>query len=896
VCISVFYVHHSFRLSSNLTTATALHRESSKAPSSWVAVNQSDRVFSSRPSNYKHGVPSASDQTLSSTPKGTSTKTKKNKAKTKDQLMPYASTPKAYVAIPAAVNQKSGGHGAGKQPAAISYSSKPSSTPRIVATLPGKKRKHAAITPETVVDISEAETPAQAPIKRKKAAHSRTSAKSAAASSFVATNSNTNDSGLISKTTPVKIRRGPKIPADELSSVIAHPLPARHSPAAPAVTSVASAKGTYSKSELQTLDATVAGFRDSHGLSHEDVAKLIAGHANEQNDNHHGANAKQLWDAISEALPSRHRQSLQKCARRKYKLTVRGEFTPEEDAQIIEAFEMYKTYKDKWVKVGEVINRAAPDVRDRYRNNLRRKDTQRHDVWDGEEEELFSRLIAGQLDTARKAHLAMVSKGKAKGAFNESGFYPNMEIIEEQMEGTRGNLQLRNKYAKLLKAAKEKKDAAASRDTSTKSVRVQTAEHHFERKMRAGDKYECLQAILGGMVKYKHKTEAKIPWSEIQRDNKGKSKWETPERKVVYERMKGIAGTNPNDSAINIVKEQIRYLERTYGQEELALRFSGDRRTGTAQKMKKDSTKVVSKKYVTASDEESQSDATENRATSDSSEDGVSVISLKPSNAGGDKKKIQKPNRRAFDQTHHRSSDEEPDSDTPLPSVEQQPSASSTHDSSSSDEATSLVTGLRTTTASSQHSDSSSSDSSRESESESESDIKPKAFTSTKRSKPAQKSHNDTSSSANSSDDDEDGDEQNIARNPVAASTPKSASHSNVARSSKAQSTPKAPLKPQNDTSSSDSSSDSDEDSDDSNTGLKSVAASSSKPGSRAKFSVSSKPHTVSKSSSRPQQVKTSGVNSTVSSTDSSTSSSTGSSTESSTESDDDSSDEDDDE
>jgi hypothetical protein len=631
---------------------------------------------------------------------------KTKKRSTKLPNIPFSTTEGTRGSTSAPDNPKSSNRKSGSQSNPNTINNKPSALSLPAATLPNRKRKHPTPSPEVEQNGTDSDNIVQAATKRKKSGSAPGAAEVAAPLSSSANQTlATNDAALVRK--PTRYRRGQAAPITQSTSV-----------------AQGAAKGKYTEQEFQLLDSAISGFQNTHSLSREDLAKLISGQPNESDDTQ--ARAKGLWDAVSDALPHRPRQSLQKCARRRYHTGRRGKFTKEEDEAIIESHELYKNHKDVWVKVGQAVNRSAPDVRDRYRNNLIRPDKQRKDVWDGEEEALFINLFESQLETARKAHEEKVAKGRANGPFDEQNFYPNMEIIEKEMDYTRGNLQLRNKFHKIMKRREQNRKPTA-KDPSKKSGRVETAESHFKKKMRPGDKYGCLKDILAGMIRYKHKTEDRIPWSEIQQDYKasGGQEWGTPERKVVYERTKVLAGTNPNDSVAEILKAEILYMEKTYTQEELAQHFDGKRRKGqrknpskgeVKKSKNKKASKVISKSYVSDSSEESQSDTAPNPPTSDSESSKKSYSDtqarLQPKVKA--KKMIKKPSFKSSARVHDDDSDEQVDSDVSMPSVGQKLLTSSASDAPNSGASASklrISPKLRNKSSSSESSSSSSSES-----------------------------------------------------------------------------------------------------------------------------------------------------------------------------------------
>jgi hypothetical protein len=470
------------------------------------------------------------------------------------------------------------------------------STPSFAApSRPNKKRKHTSAAPEDVEDKEDPQTLAQVPAKRKRSAPEREEVAAAISTPLVASYAKTMENRTASS--PRKKGRTQNTPTQQQSRPNDGPI-AR-----------SSKENQYSEQEFATMDETVENFQHSNGLTREEVIELIHANAGQQSTTKDAPTPKQLWDELAAAVTTRPRQSIQKCARRRYMRAglKKGDFSKEEDEQLLEIVRSIGP-NPSWVVVGKELNRSSGAVRDRYRHYLSHSREVRKDVWNGDEEAQFALLIFEQRKKHRSDYEEKVRRNVASGPYDPSSFWPTFSIIEkrmEEMDMTRSNLQLRNKYNKMLKAQARtmaNNDQSPTRDPGRKSARVQTAENHWEKKMQPGDKYECLQAILAGMMKYKRKTEDKIPWSEIQRDNKD-SKWETPERKVVFEKMKAVAGTNPNDDAINILKAQICWMEDNHS-DQLSQHFSGPRRKGVVPKQKKGSSNIVSKAVISDEDED----------------------------------------------------------------------------------------------------------------------------------------------------------------------------------------------------------------------------------------------------------------------------------------------------
>ncbi|KAF2436157.1 hypothetical protein EJ08DRAFT_645170 [Tothia fuscella] len=333
--------------------------------------------------------------------------------------------------------------------------------------------------------------------------------------------------------------------------------------------------GAYSKEEFQALDAAIASIRKEHNLTPKEMCEIIQANGNELSK--HAKAPPNFWADIASALPDRPRQSIQKCARRKYTNAQKHSgWNSEEDEEVREA---YALYPGKWKLIGEAVGRFHEEVRYRWRDYIEPGTARVEDVWTGEEEELFEKLTGEMRDKARKEHAQNVRTGKASGEFDEAAFKPAFQPLSKMMK-TRNRLQCSNKWKNMqLQLAKEKEsseDSPSSLRDNKPSARTLQAYNDFDKKMQMGDKLDCLKQTLEGVKRYKIKKEKRIPWGEIKKANMT-SRWQTVDRKVVFEKFKVLASVAADTVPQEALEIIIRYIEDKYTKAALNKRYDGQK-------------------------------------------------------------------------------------------------------------------------------------------------------------------------------------------------------------------------------------------------------------------------------------------------------------------------------
>jgi hypothetical protein len=360
-------------------------------------------------------------------------------------------------------------------------------------------------------------------------------------------------------------------------------------------------KGAFSTEEFAALDKVIGDIRASDDISKEDMNRFL--HANGNNLAQNKQAPANLWNIICAAVPNRPRQSVQKCVRRKYyNCTKRAGWNDEEDSELLDA---YLKWPNQWRKIGEAIGRHEEECRYRYRDYLKCGPQHRFDMWDGEEEQTMLRIVEDLRKLAEKDHKQKVKAKLVKGPFDSAGFQPNFNLVAEKLK-SRSRLQCSNKYGKLMNQEQKANDSASSKAEAKRlSQRVAQAEKNFNEKMTYGDKYACLNAILEGMIKFKMTKEEKIPWGEIQKANRD-SRWESAERRIVFQKYKDIAGIDTTASTIDNIRIMIRYMERKHPKSLLYTYYEGAKQK---RQSTKGSRKIKSKATVSDADADDADDA-----------------------------------------------------------------------------------------------------------------------------------------------------------------------------------------------------------------------------------------------------------------------------------------------
>ncbi|GMM38753.1 Nsi1 protein [Saccharomycopsis crataegensis] len=178
----------------------------------------------------------------------------------------------------------------------------------------------------------------------------------------------------------------------------------------------------FSKEEHEAIQKFIQAYCQIHKMTEEDICKRVWSN-NRVKDN--------FWDSLQKVLPHRTRASVYKHVRRAYHIfSVRGKWTPEEDAQL---GALAKDKEGQWKAIGEIMGRMPEDCRDRWRNYVKCGASRAQNKWSPDEEDKLKSIIHEIFQN------------------NPQSPVINWTVVSEKMGGLRSRIQCRYKWNKLLK-------------------------------------------------------------------------------------------------------------------------------------------------------------------------------------------------------------------------------------------------------------------------------------------------------------------------------------------------------------------------------------------------------------------------------------------------------------
>ncbi|MCJ1282878.1 hypothetical protein MMC26_002204 [Xylographa opegraphella] len=366
--------------------------------------------------------------------------------------------------------------------------------------------------------------------------------------------------GTSSQTTKRKKRRMPDHQQDASRPLFSTREPrVSHIPANynPSLVELADNGGQFTDEEYGKL----LEFRDSycaqHDWSHRRFADQI--HANARNNP--GLSA--FWSEVQDILPYRKRQPLQKFCRRKFhNFEKRGAWTTEDDEMLKQSVAV----KGKsWKAVGEMCDRMAEDVRDRWRNYHHNAENRNTEAWTDEEVKSLVRAVGECIWRMQEdqRHRFWLEHGypmnpQVEPSEDELEKMIVWQVVSDRMGGLRSRLQCSYKW-KALKNVGRTDFARALRRAQKSMAKLQEGVvdvpvgprkdwriEHARRKvgahMLAGDRLDFLDA----MRRCGAADEARIPWLTLGKDEAWRQKWKLVDVRVAWDVLKEEAGEAPD--------------------------------------------------------------------------------------------------------------------------------------------------------------------------------------------------------------------------------------------------------------------------------------------------------------------------------------------------------------
>lgn len=339
----------------------------------------------------------------------------------------------------------------------------------------------------------------------------------------------------------------------------------------PPLKQIAQKGGMFKDSEVSKLDDLRDRYCRANNLTTWQFNQMI------QSNVRMNRAAKELWDEIHEITPYRTRMSTMRfCRRRYHNFSARGTWTHSEDESLKHAVAV----KGKsWKAVGEMIDRFPEDCRDRYRNYHVNAEHRNREQWtESEVRNLCSAVYDCMLLMKEERKQARAerfhgrdipdSEPESDEEIRELKLI-NWQAVSDRMGhsgGGRSRLQCsfkwgklktadRDKYLKEVEAAiRGKRQAQNGKRKRTSPWRLARALRKL-RNLKAGDRYDFLQALSTcGATQ-----EDKIPWRALG-DEGFRARWPTIERKAAWVKFKAEVPNAKNMDYRDVINRLLTQL------------------------------------------------------------------------------------------------------------------------------------------------------------------------------------------------------------------------------------------------------------------------------------------------------------------------------------------------
>ena len=374
-----------------------------------------------------------------------------------------------------------------------------------------------------------------------------------------------NESDLNVTSTPPtkrKKRRMPEPPPDPSQPLFStkpprsSQIPANYNPS---LTELADNGGQFTDEEY----GTILEFRDNYCAQHEWSYRRFADQIHANARNNPGLSA--FWTEIQDLLPYRKRQPLQKFCRRKFhNFQKRGAWTAEDDEMLKQAV----TEKGKsWKAVGEMCDRMAEDVRDRWRNYHHNAANRNTEAWTDDEVKSLVRAVGESIWRVQddRRHRFWLEHGFPLPAAADEPTEDELEkmivwqVVSDRMGGLRSRLQCsykwkalknvgRTDFARALrradKAMAKLQDGVVDVPVAPrKDWRLEQARRKVRRHMLPGDRYDLLAALLHCGAA----NEAAVPWPTLGKGEPWRRKWKLVDVRAAWDVLKADAAAEADD-------------------------------------------------------------------------------------------------------------------------------------------------------------------------------------------------------------------------------------------------------------------------------------------------------------------------------------------------------------
>ncbi|OTB06397.1 hypothetical protein M426DRAFT_20850 [Hypoxylon sp. CI-4A] len=299
--------------------------------------------------------------------------------------------------------------------------------------------------------------------------------------------------------------------------------------------------GQFSEFELRNITQAVERWRDEHEMTQVEVNELIQGNPRE-------IKSQEFWARVAATCPNRRRQKvINQCRRKFHNFVARGTWTPEQQEELNQMWEMHG---NQYAKIGKLINRHPEDVRDRIRNYVVCGENRRVHPWTPDEEEKLQTIVHDALEMIRKGH---EMDGTSPSDSDED--MVDWQRVSLLMDRTRSRLQCIQKWKSLSKQQQQADGVSIDGSEPLPIEQIIQNARDEAAAMRGRERYSIVKAIRSFNVN----ADSRIPWAKVRSKRLG-DRWSRPTLMLVWYRLQHAIP----DHGILSVPEIIQQLTSRY--------------------------------------------------------------------------------------------------------------------------------------------------------------------------------------------------------------------------------------------------------------------------------------------------------------------------------------------
>jgi hypothetical protein len=325
------------------------------------------------------------------------------------------------------------------------------------------------------------------------------------------------------------------------------------------------AKGPFTDREKTTVDNLFNETMKNTGISDPELRLLIK--------NWKSQDAADFKEAVQAALPNRPIAAIRKFCQRRYHNMERGPWTPEDDANLKNA---YAANPDKWTEISALVGRTGADCKDRWRNHLSNEGTLQVGPWSQEEAVALKEAVDETIRELQKADKSSKSLTR-----DELERRISWDAVSKKLNRTRSAKRCNEKWQKMKRGEGPSRSSTSAQPVATGIISPTTGLLSTSKKLRmveskynecdVGDLYDILSEIHTAIPDHsKHYDHESTIWAIIATKNPGSRFKSAMRRRGLHDAAnvyKDEIGTHPTIAAT--AKALADFLEEQWGTEAL---------------------------------------------------------------------------------------------------------------------------------------------------------------------------------------------------------------------------------------------------------------------------------------------------------------------------------------